>query len=157
MDLYSLLRLFHSYWRWAVLIAAVVVLVRAVAGVTGRRAWTRTDERWGRLLVSAVDVQVLIGLVLYFGFSPFWTALRMSFGETMQSPVARFFGIEHGTAALIASAVAHIGWVKAKRATAHERKHKIMMITLIIFAVLVAWLTPWPWRVMGRPLFPMIP
>lgn len=157
MDIYSLLRLTHSYWRWSVLIVAVVVLVRAIVGVTGRGAWTHTDERWGRMFVSAVDLQILIGLVLYFGFSPFWTSLRVSFGETMQSPVARFFAIEHGVAAIIAAAVAHVGWVKAKRATAPERKHRIMMITLIIFVVLAAWITPWPWRAMGRPLFPMVP
>lgn len=155
MDLYSLFRITHSYWRWAVLIAAAVVLLRAVIGVTSRGPWTRADERWARMFVSAVDLQFLLGVILYFGFSPFFTAIRVSFRETMQSPVARFFGIEHGVAALIALAVAHMGWVKAKRATAPERKHKIMMITLLIFVVLTAWITPWPWRVMGRPLFPI--
>ncbi len=155
MDLYSLFRITHSYWRWAVLISAAIVLLRAVIGVSSRGPWTRADERWARMFVSAVDLQFLLGLILYFGFSPFFTAIRVSFRDTMQSPVARFFAMEHGVASLIALTVAHIGWVKAKRATTPGRKHKIMMITLLIVVVLVAWLTPWPGRAMGRPLFPV--
>lgn len=155
MDVYSILRLTHSYWRWVVLFTALVVLLRAMSGVMGRGGWTRSDERWGRMFVSAVDLQVLIGVVLYFGFSPFWTAVRSAFRETMQSPVARFFAVEHGLAAIIAAAVAHIGWVRAKRATSPERKHKTMLITLLVFVVLALWITPWPWRAMGRPLFPI--
>jgi hypothetical protein len=92
MSVYTVLRLVHSYWRWAVLVAALVVFARAVAGMVSSRAWTASDQRAARLFITTLDVQFVLGIVLYFGFSPFWMSTIQSFRETMQAPVARFFG-----------------------------------------------------------------
>ena len=157
MNAYSLLRLFHAYWRWVVVILAVIVLVRALAGVMAQRRWGRSDDRAIRLFSSALDLQVLLGLILYFFFSPFWTATRQAFGETMRNPVARFYGVEHGVMALIVAAVAHIGFVRAKRAQNDRAKYGLVATTMVVAFVLLLWAIPWPWREVGRPLFPTLP
>ena len=153
MTWYALLRVAHSYWRWAVLVAAVVVLVRAVVGAYAQRDWTHADERAARLFITSVDIQFTVGIVLYFAFSPFWTATYYTFSETMKDQGARFFGVEHQTAMLMATAVAHIGWVRAKRAPSGPVRHRIMRTTLLVFFAFVLWAIPWPWRPYGRPLF----
>ena len=153
VSVYALLRLAHSYWRWPVLASALVVLVRVVTGAHTRRAWTRDDDRAVRLLLSAVDLQLAIGMTLYFGFSPFFPALYQSFHESMSSPVARFFGIEHQTAMLLAMIAAHVGHSRARRAVDDVAKHRAMRAAMVIFFALTLWAIPWPWRIFGRPLF----
>ena len=146
-NLYGWLRLVHGYWRWMVVLAAAVVLVRAIRA----RGWTAADERASVLFVAAVDIQVLLGLTLYFGFSPYWTATHTAFAATMKNQGARFFGVEHETAMLLAFVVAHVGRVVSKRAP-ESRKQRILRTTLLVFFALVAWAIPWPWRAFGRPL-----
>lgn len=153
MNWYTILRLVHGYWRWVVLAAAIVVLVRAIAGFMARRPWTSVDERASRVFGNALDLQVMVGLVLYFGFSPFWPATYRAFAETMRGDVARFFGVEHGTAMLLAATAAYIGRVRAKRAIDSRRRHRAMLVAMVVFFALVLWAIPWPWRIVGRPLF----
>jgi hypothetical protein len=153
MSAYGLLRIAHGYWRWAVLAAALVVLVRAMIGVMRRRAWTPADDRASRIFGRVLDVQILIGLVLYFGFSPFWPALYRTFSETMQSDVARFFGIEHQVAMVLAAVAAQVGRSRASRALEPLRRHRTMLVAMLVFFALTLWAVPWPWRIVGRPLF----
>jgi hypothetical protein len=149
--MYAVLRVAHSYWRWAVLLSAIVVLVRATTRTGG--PWTRGDERALRQFLSALDLQFTLGLVLYFGFSPFWLATYHSFADTLTSPVARFFGVEHETAMILAFLTAHVGHAGIKRTADGHLKRRRIMITMLIFFALVLWAIPWPWRIVGRPLF----
>ncbi len=153
MTWYALLRVAHSYWRWAVLITAVIVLARAVAGACNQRDWTRADQRAARHFITALDIQFTMGMILYFGFSPFFSAVYHSFSETMTDQNARFFGIEHQTAMLIATAVAHMGMHRARGAASGPARHRAMRITMIVFFVILLVGIPWPWRPYGRPLF----
>ena len=157
MSAYSLLRMVHGYWRWAVFVLAIAVLVRVVFGAVTHREWTQRDDRLMRLFSSVVDLQVGLGLVLYFFFSPFWPALYQTFSETMRSPVARFFSIEHETAMLLAAAAVHVGWQRSKRAPTGAQKHRYVATAIIIFFGLLLWAIPWPWREVGRPLFRTTP
>jgi hypothetical protein len=143
---YESLRLIHSYWRWAVLLLGLAALVRAL----GKRPWSRTDQNLWRAFISALDVQVLIGLALYFIWSPFSQAIFHDFRAAMKSHDTRFFGIEHITAMLIAAVVAHIG---NRRLKTSNNPRRTALITLLIWLVLVAVAIPWPWTPHGRPLF----
>jgi hypothetical protein len=149
---YGWLRLVHGYWRWMVCFSALVVLVRALSGAARGRPWSAGDERAAVLFVAAVDLQVLLGLTLYFGFSPYWSATHTAFAATMKNQGARFFGVEHETAMLLAFITAHVGRALAKRAPSDTRKQRIMRTTLLVFFAIIAWAIPWPWRSFGRPL-----
>jgi hypothetical protein len=153
MSMYGLLRVIHGYWRWAVLVSGVVTLVRAVGAVRGPRAWTPGDERASRTFVGALDVQVLLGLLLYFGFSPFWPAVRDSFEFALRDRSARFFGMEHETAMLLGFVAAHVGRVRSRKATDPTVKHGAILVSTLVFFLFVSWAIPWPWRSIGRPLF----
>jgi hypothetical protein len=153
VNTYTVLRLVHGYWRWVVLATAIVVLVRSLAGLVKRKPWTPVDDRAVRAFGGALDLQIMIGLVLYFGFSPFWPATYQTFGETMRSDVARFFGVEHGIAMLLAATAAYAGRIRAKRARDARQRHLVTLVATLIFFALALWAVPWPWRVAGRPLF----
>jgi hypothetical protein len=153
MSWYELLRLVHSYWRWAVLLSAGIALARASEGTWRGRQWARADERAARLFIRAIDIQFLLGVVLYFGFSPFWTATYYSFSETMRDQGSRFFGIEHQTAMVLAITAAHVAWHRVRRASNTAASHRTLLIGLLVFFAFALWAIPWPWRPYGRPLF----
>ena len=71
--MYVVLLTLHSLIRWVVVLAALVALVRAIGGLAGRQAWSALDRRLGVIFTSAMDTQLLIGLLLYFFFSPITT------------------------------------------------------------------------------------
>ena len=142
----------HSLLRWAVLLAGLVAWFRAIGAKTAKRPWTPKDELWGLLLTIAADLQLLVGLVLYFVLSPITKMGMQNFAAAMQIPTARFFTAEHAAGMLIAIALIHVGRVKIRKATDPARKHRLAMIFFGIAMVLVIISTPWPGMPVARPL-----
>jgi flagellar basal body-associated protein FliL len=151
--MYAFILFCHSYLRWAIIISLLVVLVRSFGRAKTGRHWTERDERLHVILISLVDVQFLLGLALYFAFSPLTQAFLASPGAGMKNSVIRFFGVEHLTSALIAVAVLHIGRVRSKKAHDPRTRHKRVWVSLAITLVLIAVTIPWPFLPYGRPLF----
>jgi hypothetical protein len=143
----------HSWLRWAVLLAGLVAWLRAVGGKTARRPWTPQDELWGLLLTVSVDLQFLVGLVLYIFLSPITRLGLRNFAAAMQINVARFFTIEHAIGMVAGIALVHIARVKIRKAADAERKHRLAMVLYGIALVLMFISIPWPGLPVSRPLF----
>jgi len=140
----------HSWLRWVVLIAMLWTILRAV--LPGPRAWTPADDRSLRLSVISLDVQLLLGLLLYFVLSPFTREAMSDMGAAMRSPGLRFFAVEHVAGMLIAITLAHVGAVRIRKA-APERRHRLAAIFFILALLAVLASIPWPGLPAGRPLF----
>jgi hypothetical protein len=154
--MYTTLLVVHSLLRWVVIVAALIALARAFGGWSSGRPWTPADEKAGKFFLLFFDIQVLIGLLLYVGFSPMTQAAFADFGAAMGDSVMRFWAVEHIAGMLVAVAFAHIGRVRARKATYPEARHRT---TAIFFglAILVMLLTiPWPFMPAARPLFPAV-
>jgi hypothetical protein len=143
----------HSILRWIVLIVAVVAIARAFSGWFGRRDWIDMDERLGLFFTISLDVQLLIGLILYIFLSPFTQAAFQDFGAAMASGVLRFWAVEHIFGMLVAVAVAHIGRARAKRAAEPAARHRRAAIFYGLALVAILLTIPWPFLAHGRPLF----
>jgi hypothetical protein len=141
----------HSWIRWAVVIAGLIAVIRAIAGIVRRRAWTRADERAGFWFVTLLDVQMLVGLLLYFALSPITRAAMQSFGEAMRSGL-RFWAVEHVFGMVLGLALAHVGRARTRKLTVDTRRHKVAAIFfgLALLAIFLA--IPWPGTSNGRPL-----
>ena len=118
----------HSWLRWAVLLTGLVAWFRAIAGKTARRPWTPQDELWGLLLTISVDLQFLVGLVLYLFLSPITRLGLRNFAAAMQINVARFFTVEHVIGMIAGIALVHIARVKIRKAADADRKHRLAMV-----------------------------
>ena len=152
--MYSAVLTTHSWLRWVIVLLAFVAVLRAIMGWQSRRMWTRVDDRTGLLLTIAVDLQLLLGLLLYFVYSPY-TALAMDdFGNAMQTSGLRYWAVEHVFSAVIGIALIHVGRMRAKKTSDSKRKHRTTAIffSLALLALLVA--IPWPGTPNARPLFP---
>ncbi len=87
----SLVLILHSLVRWAIVIVGIVALVRAVMGARGGRPWTQLDDRLGLIFTSAMDLNLLLGLLLYFLFSPLTKSALQDMGAAMGNSGLRFF------------------------------------------------------------------
>ncbi|MCA1650625.1 MAG: hypothetical protein LC753_10200, partial [Acidobacteria bacterium] len=128
--MYSGVLLVHSWLRWAVLIVGVVAVVRALGGWTGRRPWLPADDRASYWFAMLLDLQMLLGLLLYFALSPFTRQAMADFGAAMQNSGLRFWAVEHVLGMVIGITLAHVGRARVKKATDTVRKHKLSAIFL---------------------------
>ena len=132
----------HSIVRWAVLALALLALVRALGGVARHRAWARADRRSLALFVGVLDLQFLLG-VLLFAVSPITRAAMHDVGAAMRQPDLRFFLVEHPLTMLAAIAVAHAGNVIVKRAPLDDIRFRRAAITVALSLGLVLAGIPW--------------
>ena len=148
MTLYEVFLILHNIVRWIVVLAGIAAAVKAIIGWAGSRDWNSSDRQLGLLFTVSLDVQVLIGLLLYFVLSPLTTSNFANFGEAMGNPDTRFFLVEHIAIMVVALVLAHVGRSLSKKATADQDKHRraAIFFTLAIVAILLA--IPWA----GRPL-----
>ncbi len=126
----------HMIWRWVMLVVALVTLLKALAGWLGKQPWTALDDRLGMFFTIAVDIQALLGLILWF-VGP-WRITAA--GSLMSDPLGRFMVIEHPLFLLIALALAHIGRSRSRKAKTDAAKHRtafIFYLLSFLFIVLI--------------------
>jgi cytochrome c oxidase assembly factor CtaG len=150
--MYSSALWLHSLLRWAVLATGLVAWFRAIGGKTANRSWTPQDDLWGLLLTISVDLQFLVGLVLYVFLSPITRMGVRNFAAAMQIPAARFFTVEHVVGMIVGIALVHVGRVKIRKAVDPRRKHNLAMIFFGIALVAIIISIPWPGFPVSRPL-----
>lgn len=148
MTVYEITLILHNILRWVVLLAGIVAAARAIIGWMGQRPWITADRQVGLLFTISLDLQVLIGLLLYFILSPITTSNFSNFGEAMGNAEVRFYLVEHVALMIGALILAHVGGSRSKKATTDKARHKwaAIFFTLALIALLVA--IPWA----GRPL-----
>jgi hypothetical protein len=153
-SMYNVALAVHSALRWVILLLLLLAIARALSGVATGRPWTRADDRGVSFLTGALDLQMLIGLIIYFALSPItWEGMR-HIGAAMGNQGLRFFTVEHPVGMVIAIALAHVGQRKIREATDPPRRHRRAVIFLALAMILILASIPWPGRpVIGRPLF----
>lgn len=133
----------HNLFRWLVLLAALTAIVLAYSGWFGKREWKKADNISGLLLVIFVDIQLLIGLVLYGFVSPITRAAFADFGAAMENATLRFYAVEHLVMMLVALILIHIGRSKSKKALIMNKKHRLAAIFYSIGLILILAGIPW--------------
>jgi uncharacterized membrane protein YdjX (TVP38/TMEM64 family) len=150
---YSFLRDTHSLLRWVVIVACLWALMRVWSGFFGRSEWTRKDQMAGLVFTSLLNIQLILGLILY-GISPITRAAMTNFAAAMKDGTLRFFAVEHLAGMLLAVVIAQVGYSISKRATTDRGKFLRAAVAYSLAAVLIVASIPWPFMKYGRPLFP---
>ncbi len=151
--MYSLALIIHSWWRWVVLALLLAATIRAIGGRSAGRAWTGADRRANMLAVISLDLQMLLGLLLYFFLSPFTRDALNDFGAAMRTPSLRYWAVEHVSLMVGALVVAHVGNVLVRRALTDPSRHLRGAIFFGLALLLTLIGTPWPGMPNGRELF----
>jgi len=144
----------HSWLRWAVLVAGAFACVRALRGYSGKRAWLPIDELWGFTFSIALDVQFVVGLILYLFLSPITKMAFQNMSTAMHIDTVRFFAVEHITAMIIGIGFVHMGRLKLRRTTDAVQKHRVALIYFGLALLVIVAAIPWPILTpVVRPLF----
>jgi hypothetical protein len=151
--LYTALLVLHSWLRWVVVFGGIAALGGAVGGLTTRRDWQPADHARALIFMIALDVQFLVGLVLYAGLSPVtWEAFG-DMGAAMRNPILRFYAVEHAVAMIAALALVHIGRARIKKAADGRARHRTAVVFFGLGLLLMLLMIPWPGMTGGRVLF----
>ena len=142
----------HSWLRWVTLLLAVGATLNAFRGDTDI-SQRPPGRHWDTFFMMALDIQVLFGLFLYFGLSPFTKHALTDLGAAMRDSGLRFWAFEHIGAMFAAVVLVRVGRVLALTAkTPLARRQKRLVFFVLTTLVIVAG-TPWPGLPGGRPLF----
>ena len=151
--MYALILALHSILRWVVLLTGLYAVGHSVSRRKSER-WRRSDGHPGLYFIVALDVQFLLGLLLYLVYSPTLTAAAMNLGAAMRDPTLRFFLVEHAVGMTLAIVIAHVGRARMKGNRDAPRRHRQAMIFFGLALLLVVLSIPWPGMPAGRPLLP---
>ena len=119
-NLYPHILGFHGVFRWLLLLAALAAIFVAVSGWNGREL-SPLLFRFGLIFVLAMDLELITGVLLYFGASP---TLRSAF-------------IAHGVIMFLAVLCAHLGGAATRKAPTNALKHRVSAAFWIIALVLM--------------------
>jgi hypothetical protein len=151
--MYAVVLWLHSYWRWIVILAGLVSLGRSGAGWALGWPWTPRARGAQKAFVGSLDLQLLLGLLLYFFLSPFALSAFSDLAAAMKNPHTRFWAVEHAPVQLLAVALAHVGSIRVKRGVSDRERHRRATVYSAIVLVLIAAAIPWPGLDIARPLF----
>ena len=146
--MHSLVLILHSWLRWLAIAAGIGATVTAASGPGSARS-----EKIGLLFMIAMDLQMLLGLLLYGFLSPITTAMFDNFGAAMRDPVARFWAVEHPTMMIAAVVLAHLGRILGRKAPTPAAKRTRQLVCFGLATILMIVATPWPGMRAGRELF----
>ena len=131
----------HSGFRWIVLLLLIYAIVNAFGKKNSAKAYTSGDKKINLFAMTAIHIQMLIGLAAYF-VSP-----KVIFAaETMKHATSRFFTVEHSVMMLLGTILITIGYSKAKRAEEDQKKFKTVFIFYLIGLLIILAGIPWPFR-----------
>jgi len=148
--MHTTILLLHSWLRWLALVAGVVATIAALRDTTAPPAKSRAD-RWGLILMATLDLQLVLGLVMYVTVT--LPSMQGRMAEVMRDPGARFFAVEHITMMLGAVVITHVGRVLARKSATADSKKMTLFICFGIATALMLLAIPWPGMRAGRPLF----
>ena len=148
--MYPIVLAIHNIVRWAALILAIVAAVRGFLGWFRKTEWGAADRKWGMYTATAMDIQLLLGLLLYVFFSPITQAAFQDFGAAMAVQDLRFFAIEHALVMFLAVLFAHLGSMLPRKGSKDAvAKHRLAAIFFTLTVLFILAGMPW-----ARPLFP---
>ncbi len=144
----------HNILRWAVLLFGLLTLLTALRGLNGKRDFTNGDKRTALYFLISADIQLLIGLALYF-INGYYRNFNAGMGSVMSNPALRFWTVEHPVGMLLGIVLIHIGYSGTKGNRPHGKKFRRLFWCTLIALIVIAATIPWPGReLVGRSLFP---
>jgi hypothetical protein len=138
--MYSLLVSTHSHTRWLVLVAGLLAILIPFLN----NSLSKSSKLPGLVFMIFCDIQLLVGLLLYFGDSPFGIkAFSEGMGHVMKTGFLRKIAVEHFILMLAALTLVHIGYSKVKNADTAAKVKKTSLIFFGIALLLILAGIPW--------------
>ena len=115
----------HSGWRYIVLLLFVVTIVKMLIGLASKGRWGGLDEALNRFTPISMDIQFLLGLILWV-MQQRWNGIDATASW------------EHPVTLLIATALTHVTSSRVKKAPTDAAKFQTATIGYIIAGIILA-------------------
>lgn len=149
--MYSVVLSLHNIMRWVVVFVGIFAVVRAFRGWFKAYPWLPADRKAGMFFGMSIDIQLLLGLLLYFVYSPITKSAFQDIGAAMQVADVRYFAVEHVFYMVVAVVFAHLGSILPRKVEGDVPKHKRAALFFAVALLAVLFGIPW-----ARPLFPSL-
>ena len=120
----------HSGWRYLASLALVVAVAAYLVSWLRGREWSRLEQRIGLYAIVVVDIQLLLGLILW--------GVGGSLGLIGANATRT---IEHPLTMLLAIVLLHVGWVWTKRSDETVRLRNGALTFVVTGLLVLAGLT----------------
>lgn len=145
----DILKSAHSGWRYVVFLLLIIAIVKALSGWFGNKNYTEGDRKLNVFALISAHIQLLIGLILYFGEG--WYKL-----SSAGNAAVRYFKMEHIAMMIIAIVLITIGNSKSKKLKDAVAKHKTIAIFFGLgFLIIVISIFMMTKSIPGRTFFGM--
>ena len=140
----------HNILRWVVLVIGGFAIIRMYLGWARGIGWNKLDQYAGVSFTIVLDLQLMLGLLLYFLFSDLTKIAFTNFSFALRNSTIRFFTIYHVLLMGTAIFKAHIGNSFGKKEISDSKKHIRTAIAYSVTFLLLLLAIPWT----TRPLLP---
>jgi hypothetical protein len=147
--MYGVVLALHNIIRWVALVFGIAAAVLAWVGWLRKRDWQPSDRKLGSYFAMSVDIQFLLGLLLFFFFSPLTRTALQDFGTAMSVANLRFFVLEHPFYMILALVFAHLGSILPRRVDQSTSKYRRAAIWFTLAVLMILLGMPW-----ARPFIP---
>lgn len=148
-NFYPQLLAFHGLLRWFVLLAGLIAFFKAASGWSGQKPVNPSLVRFGVIFVGFMDLNFLLGLILYFAASPVTKMAMQNMALAMKDHELRFFSVEHTTYMFLALVCAHLGGILSRKGKTDLKKYRGAAVGYGLSMLLVLAGIPW-WRPLLR-------
>ena len=142
-NLYPLIKESHSLLRWLVLALSVIVVMNFLLGAVSKKVYDKVENLLTLFYIISVDVQLLLGLLLYFVFSPITKSLFEG-NSSMSDATTRFYAVEHPLTMLLAIVFAHVGRSVSKKGATDIIKFRRGLLWFALSLLCMLARMPWP-------------
>ena len=130
----------HSALRYLLIVLLMWSLYTAVVGLIKQKEYTTGVKRVHLSTRILLNVQMVIGLILYFAMGYFQLLDEVS----SLSDQARFFTIVHITGMIIGISLINVGYHLAAKSETDRRKYKRITLFYGIGFLIIFMMIPWP-------------
>ena len=139
----------HNLTRWVVVAGGIWAIYSSVRGLLTKNRWTPMVQRSGLIFTIALQLQFVLGIVLYL-ISPLVGGALNRLDRPIQSHEVRQFTFEHPILMLLALVAAQLGYSLSRRGNNDRVKFIRASIGFVIAGVFLFVGVPWS----SRPLLP---
>jgi len=141
--MYSLLIFMHSWLRWILLLLGIIVIIKSYIGWFGNKTYLKSDRSMSIILVALFHTQLILGLLLYFLYSPLVNSAFQNFGAAMKDSQLRYWAVEHSFLMILSIMIAQFGQIRIKKSHAAIAKHRNAAIYFTMAFILIISRIPW--------------
>ena len=141
--MYITIRELHSIIRWLVLLVLAFALYWSWLGTRRQKIWGKSESRIVAALSGLVDLQLALGLILYFVLSPTTTSMYQNLLTAVQKPGFLLLGLLHPIAMIGSAVLLHQIKPQVLKLDSDQAKFKKMGLLVAIGLVVILLAIPW--------------